>query len=310
MAFVKQMAQKKGIHVAYRQSSSDLVMLADMRRLKQVLVNLLSNAVKFTEAGGQVSLEVQTNSVAQTILFAVQDTGIGISRAAQAELFQPFAQLDTGLARRQEGTGLGLALVRNLVDLHGGTVSVESDGVPGHGSRFLVTLPWHQPERRLAATPVVDSLPAPRTGTWATEDTTSPLLPAVSVREKPIILLAEDNEISLDAFDAFLTSAGYTVVAARTGVEALARAAEANPTLILMDVQMPEMDGLEAIRRLRAEPRFSHTPIIALTALAMTGDRERCLAAGADDYLSKPVGLRELVVRIEQVRARRAEGKV
>jgi CheY-like chemotaxis protein len=306
LAFVKQMAQKKGIQVAYRQSTPNLTMTADSRRLKQILVNLLSNAVKFTDHGGEVVLEVNADPAQHAIEFVVQDTGIGIPKDAQAELFQPFAQVDSSLSRQHEGTGLGLALVRNLVDLHGGIVTVESEGTPGKGSRFAVVLPWRQAHSPASAGAPVDAA-VPRVarsnnaGAILKSDDAHILAPADN--RLPTILLAEDNEVNVSAYSDFLSMYGYQVVVAHTGVEALARAAAVNPDLILMDVQMPEMDGLEAMRRLRADVRFAQTPIIALTALAMTGDRERCLAAGANRYVTKPVGLKDLAKMIEELRS-------
>jgi signal transduction histidine kinase len=139
--FVRELALRKRIELNYAGPSHAQAMRADPRRLKQILINLLTNAVKFTPDGGKVSLEVQTLADAEHIEFTVQDTGIGIARADIGRLFQPFSQLDTDSDRRQEGTGLGLALVSRLAKLHGGSVTVESDGVKGKGSRFRVVLP-------------------------------------------------------------------------------------------------------------------------------------------------------------------------
>jgi PAS domain S-box-containing protein len=250
---------------------------ADPQRLKQMLVGLLRNAVKFTPAGGRVSLEVEVLPGEAIVRFMVRDTGLGIAPADLPQLFSPFTQLDTRLSRRYEGAGLGLALVRRLANLHGGSVGVESQ--PARGSCFTITLPYRpQAAGRAAAL-------APKLARAA---------PAQLAPTGAQILLVEDNAVNMEVVREYLQAVGYAVAVARTGREALAQAAAIQPALILMDIQMPEMDGLEAIQRLRARPECAATPIIAVTALAMAGDRERCLAAGANEYLSKPVSLRGL----------------
>ncbi|HAV78526.1 MAG TPA: hypothetical protein DCX53_14350 [Anaerolineae bacterium] len=284
--FVEEMADKKSITLDFQNKRSITSLHADPQRLKQILVNLLSNAVKFTHENGTVSLEVLTNAEGDQIHFTVTDNGVGIAPEDQPRLFKPFTQLDSSLARQQEGTGLGLALILKLAELHGGSIRVESD--VGKGSRFTVTLPWNRQE------------------TDQQVQIGSPLksfadLP-VTHNNRGLILLAEDNESNILTIQEYLADHGYTVVVARNGSDALAMANEFSPSLILMDIQMPEMDGLEAIRRLRADTRrFSSTPIIALTALAMPGDRELCLEAGANEYMSKPVSLKVLAKTIEKL---------
>ncbi len=288
MAFVKEMAAKKGISLQFQPETAVLSLMADERRLKQILVNLLSNAVKFTQRGGQVTLRVKANINAGYIEFIVQDSGIGITPEDLNRLFTPFTQVDSSLSRQHDGTGLGLALVKRLVEMHGGSVSAQSEF--GKGSEFTVTLPWRPaPEVQTA----MEEPPAP-----AWQAPPPPLMPVTAA--KASILLAEDNEISVLTISDYLQNNGYRVYIAPNGRKALEEAAENQPDLILMDIQMPEMDGIEAIQRLRADPRFSRTPIIALTALAMPGDRERCLQAGASNYISKPVILRELLKMVEK----------
>jgi len=257
---------------------------ADDRRLKQVLVNLLSNAVKFTPEHGKFGLEVRGDRKEKRVMFTVWDNGIGIRENDLVRLFRPFVQLDSGLSREATGTGLGLALVAQMVRLHGGSVAVESQ--PGEGSRFTVILPW-EPALATDAT-----LRLKNTGKFRA------IKP--DAKDRPVILLIEDTrEVTMMITD-YLEMAGYQVLTAPDGLSGIEQAQLHRPALILMDIQMPNMDGLEAMRRLRADLDFRTVPIIALTALAMRGDRERCLAAGATDYLAKPVSLKKLVQMIDQ----------
>ncbi|NCC32755.1 MAG: response regulator, partial [Chloroflexia bacterium] len=417
LVFVKELANKKQIQLHLQINEPQARVEADPKRLKQILVNLLSNAVKFTSSGGRVKLDVQALADESVIRFAVEDTGIGMSDEGIAQLFKPFMQLDSSLSRQHEGTGLGLALVRRLVELHGGSVTVTSE--PGKGSCFTVALPYpplltvpsrlqtkptHEPasDELRSALVIEDSetageqiaryleelnihavvygrgvgaveqvahlhpdvifldLQMPEQSGWeilaqlkadpelhaipviivsVVDDRVSGLAAGaaeylvkpisretlrralgvvVDTPEKPReaiviasrsaqlrsathILMAEDNEVNIIALGDYLQDKGYRLSVARNGREALEMAAEIVPDLVLMDIQMPELDGLEAIRRLRADPVFALTPIIALTALAMPGDRERCMEAGASEYLTKPVSLRGLVYTIERL---------
>jgi CheY-like chemotaxis protein len=286
LRLVKQLAQEKRLKVAMTLDSKVTVINADERRLRQILSNLLTNACKFTPEGGEFGLEVVGDVEAEAVRFTVWDTGIGIAQRDMERLFKPFVQLDSGLSRRYGGTGLGLALVRRLTELHGGGVSVESKGIPGRGSRFTVSLPW-----ATATKSVPEDLPGARSYAPNAE----PFLAS------PLVLLAEDNEGNIAAVADYLQSRGLRVIIARNGSEAVARAKEEKPDLVLMDIQMPEMDGLEATSRIRSDAIevVATVPIIALTALAMPGDRERCLKAGANGYLSKPVSLRRLAREIK-----------
>ncbi len=241
----------------------------------------MSNAAKFTPEAGEFGLEVQADAAAGQVRFTVWDRGIGIAPEDLPRLFQPFVQLDGGLARQYAGSGLGLALVKRLADLHGGGISVES--APGQGSRFTLTLPWSEPAPAPEPAAGLPAAPAPaRRG----------LLGAGR-----LALLVEDNETNISVFTDFLRVAGFQVAVARDGVEALDLAPQLAPAVILMDIQLPRLNGLEVIRQLRrlAVP----APILALTALAMPGDQERCLAAGANAYLSKPVSLGGLQACLE-----------
>jgi len=292
LAFIRQAALKKSIQVEYASEPVEVVVEADPRRLKQILVNLLSNAVKFTPANGQVKLEVRVEPEAGRLDISVTDTGIGIAPEDLKRLFNPFTQIDSSLTRRFEGTGLGLALVKRLTEMQGGTVQVESQ--EGQGSKFTVSLPWRADLRLAGAEQPGSRQAEPEPGQ------------AGSTPETPeIILLAEDSEINVMTISDYLEARGYQVVVANDGQQAIELARQFAPGLILMDIQMPVMDGFEAIRRLRADARFARTPIIALTALAMPGDEEKCLAAGADEYMSKPVSLQKLAKTVDQVFGRK-----
>ena len=291
LTFVREQAIKKSIFLEFQPQPAGHLLAADPRYLKQILVNLLTNAVKFTPANGHVTLKVSTDADRGLMQFSVSDTGIGISPEDLNYLFQPFVQVDSSLNRQYEGTGLGLALVQRLIDLHGGSIQVESE--VGRGSRFMVNLPWQ-----------------PDMGSRLADEQTESILKdrarmAASVSSAPVhrgrILLAEDNPANILTIGEYLENKQYSVVVAHNGLEAITRATEFNPNIILMDIQMPVMDGLEAMLHLRADPRFRSVPIVALTALAMPGDRERCLQAGASEYLSKPVSLKELVTMIEHL---------
>ncbi len=279
LSFIKEQAQKKSITINFQREPAVETLLADSRRMKQILVNLLNNAVKFTSEHGQVTLAVRGDLENKLAYFSVSDTGIGIAPEDLRLLFVPFTQLDSRINRQYEGTGLGLALAMRLTEMHGGSLTVESE--VGRGSCFTVSVPWPPPTARLVARPTPESAEPEKS-----------ILPAPNSRGN--VLLVDDNEINIEALGDYLQFLGYRTSVAHTGLEALIKAEETMPRLILMDIQMPVMDGLEAIRRLRADPRFVATPIIALTALAMPGDREHCLQAGANDYLSKPVSLKEM----------------
>ncbi len=293
MQFVKQQAQKKSINVSFANHTSIERIHADVRRLKQILVNLLTNAVKFTPHGGAVGLELRSSPDEDVVYLSIWDTGIGIAQEHMGRLFQSFVQLDSSLSREHVGTGLGLALVARLTEMHGGSIAVAS--APGEGSRFTVSLPVVQ-EAVLRESEIGPATHRANPGPHNAAAQDSPTLP----HYRSLILLAEDNEANIDLYSEFLQSKGYRVIVARNGKEAIERAQEECPTLILMDIQMPRMNGLEAMHSIRNQASTAHIPIIALTALAMPGDRERCLEAGANEYLSKPVNLKHLLQTIAQ----------
>jgi signal transduction histidine kinase/DNA-binding response OmpR family regulator len=411
LRMVKQNAHKKRLRIISSYDSNVTTLVADERRVKQVLVNLLSNAVKFTPEGGEIGLEVVGDEEAHALLVTVWDTGIGIADSHLQQLFRPFVQLDSRLSREYTGTGLGLSLVLRMMELHGGSVAVKSQ--VGEGSRFTVSFPWHPTdgsasqllEAELYENPMylapwqnvmivedsastqaqlkryfeesnvsirsytemkaaqaallveppdllvldiflpdgsgLDLLTTIRANPKTAQmpvlvvsvlDNPSQVLPAgadyylakpftraqmymalqaVSLKrngyvrqgtaKQPLVLLAEDHEANINLFSSYLIAKGFDLILARNGLEAVARTQADKPDLILMDIQMPQMSGLEAIRKIREDEdtAVSKIPIIAVTALAMPGDREACLEAGADAYLSKPISLRRLVDMIQ-----------
>jgi len=282
LRFIHQEALKKELRVETDIAPNVRLIWADERRIKQILVNLLSNAVKFTPAGRRIGLQVEGDVAHKTARFTVWDEGIGISTKDKQKLFRPFVQLDSRLSREYNGTGLGLSLVYRMAQLHGGQVELSSER--GQGSRFVVSLPWN-PENE------VGSHSRPKRANQGTTLATG----------GKTILLAEDDQIFIETLIDYLSAKGYTVRVAHNGREALSLARSYPPDLVLMDVQMPEIDGLQAIEQLRAMEETAVIPIVALTALAMPGDEERCLSAGATAYLSKPLNLQQLVDVIEQV---------
>ena len=284
LRMISEMAHKKHQEVSLQIDADMDVVWGDERRLKQILVNLLSNAVKFTPENGKLGIQVRADREEKRVIFTVWDNGIGIHERDLQRLFRPFVQLDSILARGGTGTGLGLALVTQMVRLHGGSISVDSE--PGEGSRFNIVLPWEpalvsDAELRLKSTGKFRAI-------------------RPDVKDRPLILIIEDARDANLMMSDYLENAGYRVLTAPDGVTGIDLAKQSHPSLILMDIQMPVMDGLEATRRLRSDPRFRSIPIIALTALAMPGDRERCLAAGATDYIMKPVSLKNLSQLIDR----------
>ncbi len=263
------------------------VVLGDPTRVRQVLLNLLSNAVKFTHEGG---VTVRVEGAPGRLRFAVQDTGVGVAADKLDGLFDPFTQADASTTREYGGTGLGLAISRQLVELMGGEIHAES--VPGQGSTFAFTV---------AAEPSAEPAPTERPA----------VSPPTSARGALRVLVAEDNVVNQKVVVRTLERLGVAADVAGDGSEALAalrRATEAGRPYqaVLMDVQMPVMDGHEATRRLRAELPADVQPwVVALTANAMEGDREACLAAGADAYLSKPVRREALAAALDTAAAQR-----
>jgi CheY-like chemotaxis protein/HPt (histidine-containing phosphotransfer) domain-containing protein/anti-sigma regulatory factor (Ser/Thr protein kinase) len=272
--------------------------IGDAGRIQQVLVNLVGNAIKFTEAGGitvEVALARETADEVE-LHFSVRDTGIGIAAERQSDIFEPFAQGDPSTTRRFGGTGLGLAITARLVELMAGRVWIDSE--PGQGTTVHFTA-------RLGAIADAPEREPTASGHGASDRARNaePRQPSPATAPRALrILLAEDNAVNEQLTVALLARRGHGVTVAHNGRQALEALERESFDLVLMDLQMPEMGGLEAVARIREREAGTdmHLPVIALTAHAMPRDRERCLAAGMDGYLAKPVRAAELYAAIEQ----------
>jgi signal transduction histidine kinase/ActR/RegA family two-component response regulator len=280
-------ASRKGLALALELAPDlPLMVRGDPGKLRQVLVNLLGNAVKFTEAGS-VTLSVRTlgpvgghgeDPDSVELAFAVRDTGVGIPDDKQHLIFDAFSQADSSTSRRFGGTGLGLAITRRLVRAMRGEIAVDSTS--GQGSTFRFTV-------RLGAVSAGSTAPGPAERALRAM-VGDGAVSAETAGSQPLrILLAEDNPVNRKLAEVLLHKLGHTVTVACDGMQAVAQMAQSSFDLVLMDMQMPEMDGLEATRRIR---EAGHTlPIVAMTANAMESDRKRCIEAGMDDFLTKPV---------------------
>ena len=276
-------AQRKGLTLTCRVAPEvPEELIGDAARLRQVILNLAGNAVKFTREGGVViELAVEEQGPSHTTLrFTVRDTGIGIAPEKHSRLFQAFEQADASTTRNFGGTGLGLAICDRIVRLLGGRIWLES--APGAGSAFHFTARFARPAGG-------DPVRQPAAGS---EENPPPAVPAGRAQAMRI-LVAEDHAVNQKLAAAMLARLGHRAILAANGVEAIQKWRGESFDLIFMDVQMPELDGLEAARRIRAEERApgTHIPIVAMTARAMSGDRELCLQAGMDGYLSKPMSM-------------------
>ncbi|MGH9326985.1 MAG: ATP-binding protein [Terriglobia bacterium] len=302
-------ARQKGLHLAcdFDPRVPDGLM-GDSTRLRQVLTNLAENAIKFTEKGSiRVSVQAVALNQDQVVLrFDVTDTGIGIPPEKQQIVFEAFTQADGSTTRKFGGTGLGLTITKKLVSMMGGEINVQSEA--GQGSAFSFTLPFPLTQNSFRE--------ASGQSVLASEAIAPPALESFAVPREagpsPRILLAEDNAANRKLILHLLQKQGYTLEAAKDGREALAILEKAGPSgfdAVLMDIQMPHMNGFEVTRIIRHNEDGSHThlPIIALTAHAMKGDMERCLQAGMDGYIAKPIDREELYATVGRFTARGAE---
>ena len=271
-------AEKKGIDLSCTVPSDPLVARVDPLRFRQILTNLLSNACKFSPSGAKAGLRLEADSAGDKIRVVVWDEGPGIAPEECEKLFQPFVQLDNRLAREHEGTGLGLALSRQLAEQHGGCILLKSE--LGKGAIFTFELPWIKVDEETSTSIEVASA----TGAISRLDT-----------RKRSILLVEDNEDLRQTVQEYLEAAGWVVSVASGGFQALESFADEPSDIVLMDIQMPGMDGLESIRRLRSLPGGDAPKIVAMSGLAFPEDIARSKSAGADMHLPKPVRLGQLV---------------
>jgi len=294
MLVVREKAAAQRIRLDTRLDAALGTLLADERKLKQIAYNLLSNAVKFTPEDGTVTLSARRCTRAEVafdetwparlialppgaedefLAITVEDSGEGIAEADLQKLFEPFTQVDSSVARRYAGTGLGLSLVRRLAELHGGTVGVASR--PGAGTRFCVWLPCRE-----AAAAVREGAAAVAVAAAATPETRGSAAPAV-----PLALVIEDDDHIADLIAAQLRAERFRVIRAATAEEGLERAAKSKPDLITLDVVLPEMDGWEFMRRLKANPKLADTPVVIISGLT---DLDHGIALGARRLLQKP----------------------
>jgi signal transduction histidine kinase/CheY-like chemotaxis protein/HPt (histidine-containing phosphotransfer) domain-containing protein len=294
-------AHQKGLELAVRVAPElpDSV-IGDPGRLRQIILNLLGNAIKFTDRGEvvvRVRLESRTEDRA-LLHFAIADTGIGIPAEKQWLIFEAFSQADSSMARTYGGTGLGLTICSRLVEMMRGSIWVESE--PGHGSTFHFTAQLGIPERVALPTESSGQDMAPTKVAQPYQEIGT--LSATGMNEI-CILLAEDNRVNQLLAVRLLEKQGHTVTVVSNGKEALDALTQERFDVVLMDVQMPTVGGLEATKAIRAQERESgsRVPIIAMTANAMKGDRERCLEAGMDGYVSKPVEAQRLYAEIERI---------
>jgi signal transduction histidine kinase/ActR/RegA family two-component response regulator/HAMP domain-containing protein len=267
-------------------------LVGDDARLRQILFNLVGNAIKFTDSGRidiNVTLDSRPGEGPCRILFTVADSGIGIPENRLGEIFEYFAQVEDSVARKYQGAGLGLAIVRQLVQLMHGEINIESE--EGAGTTVIVMLPFGLAPGDAARGPAAEA----------------PEAAAGGANQR--VLLVEDERINQLATKIHLEHSGYLVTTANDGQQALERFAEGDFDIILMDVQMPNMDGVEATRRIRAAEAGEAkktVPIVAMTAFAMHGDRQRLLDAGMDEYIAKPMEMQELTAVIQRVLSRHA----
>ncbi|MCX7595564.1 MAG: hybrid histidine kinase/response regulator HrmK [Fischerella sp.] len=281
LILVKEKAANKGLKLVLEIDCNVTTLIADSLRLKQMLLNLLFNALKFTNTG-TIGLQVKSHN--SWIHFTVWDTGTGISKEHQTELFQPYFQIANAVVSRYEGTGLGLAVTRKLAELHGGWVEVESE--LNCGSRFTIILPLRQAQEGEVGRTRDEELMVGRTSGGETSPSPHP-----PITPSPNILLVEDDLPNAQMMQTYLQKLGYQVNLVKNAAQMWKSLNKQKPAVILLDIQLPDENGLALVKKLREHKRYQTIPIIVQTAMAMKGDRETCLAAGVNDYIAKPIDL-------------------
>jgi len=286
-------AAEKGLSLDFDiDGSLPSAIIGDATRLNQILYNLIANAIKFTKEG-QVRLEVKIKAEGESnieIEFRVQDTGIGIVKSKLEYIFEAFAQAKSTTSRKYGGTGLGLTIVRRLVELQRGSISIQSE--PGRGSEFILVIPYKKDKSQNQGTKSINGSVS-ETGHGQSLDQLKGLQ----------VLLAEDNPVNQLVTKDLLHSVGVEVQSANNGVEAIRSLEAAEFDVVLMDIQMPVMDGYQAMKHMRTEMEGNNrtVPILALTAHATEGEMEKCTQGGADDYLSKPFNPQDLFTKIAKL---------
>ncbi len=275
---IRAAATKKSIQLELKMQPNLPDLMVDKHRIEQVLTELLNNAVKFTPIGGRVILDISLLSPL-SIRIATIDTGIGIAPENISKLFQNFSQIDNSLNRSYEGTGIGLVLIKQIVECHGGKIGLTSE--LGVGSCFTIDLP---------ATKLTQTI---------TERDPFLLAPEISIPVPAKILLVEADRANIETMTAYLEGRGYHLLVAESGQTAISMLASHRPDLILMNIQMRFMDGLETTRSVRQLPKCATIPIIALTDSSSPDDCQKCLDAGANSFMSKPINFGQLVVTIK-----------
>jgi len=301
---IQPQAFKKNIKLSLQITQKITNIKVDERHLRQVLVNLLSNAVKFTPNQGKVSLIVEPNLMESMIYFKVIDTGIGIAPEYQDKLFKPFVQIDSSLSKSYPGTGLGLALVKRIVEMHQGQVSLQSQ--LGQGSQFMITLPLVNNDKYYSKN-IVDSVEycADKTQDNHSEKSNNNLSNIGDINQleetQALILIIDNNEANVDTIQDYFEFKGYQLIVAKDSLEAVTLAKKQKPKLVLIDIKTSQINELEVICKIKADSEMAQIKILALTAFKRDEDREHCLKAGANDCLVKPFGLKNLSDKIEQL---------
>ncbi|MEO0686203.1 MAG: ATP-binding protein [Cyanobacteria bacterium J06649_11] len=292
LALVKEKAANKGLQIRLDIDSNIVSMVADPLRLQQILLNLLFNAVKFTKAG-TVGLEVSSKN--DLMYFTVWDTGIGISQEHQSELFQPYFQIfNERQLTGEEGTGLGLTVTRKLAEIHGGWVEVES--AVNKGSRFTIVIPVEQnPHNSGQEINTVIQNQAP-----IDENCNVPASSKYSSKQSSDILLVEDDAPNAELITTYLERLGYKISWVKNASQMWTALSKQDYSVILIDIVLPDANGITLVEQLRGHDQYSDICIIAQTAMAMKGDRDTCLKAGVNDYICKPIDLPLLATTVSR----------
>jgi CheY-like chemotaxis protein/two-component sensor histidine kinase len=284
----KYISDRKNIHLDFESSISEYYTAFDKDKIERILVNLLANAIKFTHENGNVSLQIKPKSAKGGIVIAIEDTGIGIPADKVDQIFERFVQLNDDEQMLNQGSGIGLSIIQEFVKLHGGTISVTSK--VGLGSTFSVHLPLaEKPMQSKTALPEIEKPKKSKTVSVETDEQ--------SAFEKPVLLLVDDN----DDLRRYLTEnlkEKYKIIEAEDGKKGWQKALSHHPDIIVSDVNMPNMDGITLLNKIKNDPRTKHIPIILLTVMSEESDEIKGLEMGANDYLTKPFSFQVLNLKI------------